>query len=167
MSGARRWRVDTETSILPPLNVAHEARRDLLGRDVMRSVWMKRRIVFAAGLFLALGACATSGAGGGTSRGSSTRLTEADIASDQSLDLYTIIQRRRPQWLQVRGGVTTSGPVTIAVILDGQRQQGGLDYLRSIRGSDVEEVRYMNARDATTRYGTNMTGGAIVVVTKH
>jgi hypothetical protein len=94
-------------------------------------------------------------------------LTEADIESDQSLDLYSIIQRHRPQWLRVRGAVTTSGPVTIAVIIDGTRQQGGVDVLRSLRGSEVQEVSFMNARDATTRYGTDMTGGAIVVVTRH
>jgi len=132
----------------------------------MGSVWTKRRVVLAVGMIVALGACASGGTGGAR-RGSATRLTAEEIENDVSLDLYTIIQRQRPQWLQVRGGVTTSGPVTIAVIVDGQRQQGGTDYLRSLRGSDVEEVSFMNARDATTRYGTNMTGGAIVVVTKH
>jgi hypothetical protein len=132
----------------------------------MRSVWFGRRVVLALGLVVALGACA-SGGSGGSRRGSSTRMTSEDFENDVSLDLYSIIQRRRPQWLQVRGALSTSGPTTISVIIDGQRQQGGPEYLRSIRGSDVQEVSFMNARDATTRYGTNNTGGAIVVVTKH
>jgi hypothetical protein len=132
----------------------------------MRSVWFGRRVVLALGLVVALGACA-SGGSGGSRRGSSTRMTSEDFENDVSLDLYSIIQRRRPQGLQVRGALSTSGPTTISVIIDGQRQQGGPEYLRSIRGSDVQEVSFMNARDATTRYGTNNTGGAIVVVTKH
>ncbi len=133
----------------------------------MRSVSVNRRVVLVLGLVLALGACAGGGGAGGAGRGSSTRLTEADIENDQSLDLYSIIQRRRPQWLRVRGAVTTSGPVTIAVIIDGTRQQGSVDLLRSMRGGEVQEVRFMSASDATTRYGTDMTGGAIVIVTKH
>ena len=133
----------------------------------MRSVCVNRRVVLVLGLVLALGACAGGGGAGGAGRGSSTRLTEADIENDQSLDLYSIIQRRRPQWLRVRGAVTTSGPVTIAVIVDGTRQQGGVDLLRSMRGGEVQEVSFMSASDATTRYGTDMTGGAIMVVTKH
>jgi hypothetical protein len=129
---------------------------------------VKRRLVLALGLFLALGGCASGGTGGGAGGGSSTRLTAADIETDLSLDLYTIIQRRRPQWLQVRGGgFSTSGPATISVIIDGTRQQGSVEVLRSVRGGDVEEVTYMNARDATTRYGTDNAAGAIVVTLKH
>jgi hypothetical protein len=132
----------------------------------MGSVCVRRRAALALALSLALGACA-SGGGGSSRRGSSTRLTEADFASDVSLDLYSIIERHRPQWFQVRGTASTQGPATIAVILDGTRQQGSVEILRSMRGGDVQEVSFMNARDATTRYGTNMTAGAIVVVTKH
>lgn len=133
----------------------------------MRSVCGRRGLVLALGLILALGGCATGGGGGGSGRGSANRLTEADIEADQSLDVYSIIQRRRPQWLRVRGAITTSGPVSIAVIIDGTRQQGGVDILRSLRGGEVQELRYMSASDATTRFGTDMTGGAILVVTKH
>jgi hypothetical protein len=41
-----------------------------------------------------------------------------------------------------------------------------VEILRSIRAGDVEEARFLNARDATTRYGTDMTAGAIEVVTR-
>jgi hypothetical protein len=35
-----------------------------------------------------------------------------------------------------------------------------------MRATDVEELRYLNARDATTMYGTDMAAGAIQVITK-
>ena len=125
-----------------------------------------RRVPLALlALSVALGACA-SGGGSSPSRSSSARLTAAELEVDASQDLYTVIQRRRPQWLQNRAPATAQGRQQISVILDGVRQQGGPEVLRSMRAGDVEEVRFLNARDATTRYGTDMTAGAIEVVTK-
>ena len=83
-----------------------------------------------------------------------------------SLDLYAVVQRLRPRWLQVRGAVSAQGRATIAVILDGVRQQGSVELLRGMQAGDVREVRYLGARDATTRYGTDMTAGAIEVFTR-
>jgi hypothetical protein len=126
-----------------------------------------RRVPLALlALSVALGACASGGGGSSPSRSSSARLTAAELEVDASQDLYTVIQRRRPQWLQNRAPSTAQGRQQISVILDGVRQQGSVEVLRSMRAGDVEEVRFLNARDATTRYGTDMTAGAIEVVTK-
>jgi hypothetical protein len=134
----------------------------------MRSIRSRRRVLVALGMIVALAACASAGGtSAGTRRSSSTRLVAADFETDVGLDVYSIIQRYRPRWLQVRGGTTAQGPARISVIIDGTRQQGSLEILRSIRGSEVDELRFLNARDATTRYGTDMTGGAIEVDTKH
>lgn len=100
-------------------------------------------------------------------RGSGDRITAEELQADAAMDLFTLVQRRRPQWLQNRAPSTAQGRQDIAIILDGVRQQGSAEILRSMRSGDVEEVRYMNARDATTRYGTDMTAGAIEVITKH
>lgn len=111
---------------------------------------------------VALQGCASAGSPGG-STSSSTTLTAAEFEDLSNLDLLTIIQRLRPQWLQVRGGRTTSGQAILGVIVNGMRQDGGPGALSNIRGSDVEEARFLNARDATTRYGTDMFVGAIEV----
>ena len=116
---------------------------------------------------LALAACAS----GGTSdsaprRGSSDRISAEELQQSVGQDLYTVVQRLRPQWLVVRGGVTAQGRATIAVILDGMRQQGSVEILRTMEASDTQEMRFLNARDATTRYGTDMSAGAIEVITK-
>jgi hypothetical protein len=117
---------------------------------------------------LALGACASTGGGsaGGSAGGSPDRLTSEQIGEYASLDVFTLVQRLRPRWLQVRGTVTAQGQASIAVILDGVRQQGSIEILRGMRATDVEELRYLNARDATTMYGTDMAAGAIQVITK-
>jgi len=126
----------------------------------------RRRVLLLLLAFsFTLGACA-GGAGPGARRSSSEALTEAEMQPDASQDLFTVIQRRRPRWLQNRSARTLQGQLGIAVIVDGVRQQGSVEILRSMRTGDVEEVRYLNARDATTRYGTDMTAGAILVVTK-
>ncbi len=134
-------------------------------------MWSRRsapQVLSALAMLMALGACASgSGGGGGAPRSSSTRLVAADFQNDVGFDVYTIIQRHRPRWLQVRGATTAQGPARISVIIDGTRQQGSVEVLRSIAGSEVDELRFLNARDATTRYGTDMTAGAIEVVTKH
>lgn len=128
----------------------------------MRTAPSKLLVLPALALALVLGACATSGA---TSRGGSGALTAEDIEPYASQDLYTIIQRMRPQWLQVRGASTAQGRAAVVVFIDGM-QAGGLGMLRDIRAVDVEEIRHLSASDATTLYGTGMEGGAILITTK-
>jgi hypothetical protein len=77
------------------------------------------------------------------------------------MDLFGAVNRLRPTWLRPQSRGTL--PV---VIVDGTPQPGGVDALRSMRASDVSELQYMNASDATTRYGTGYTAGAIVVTTR-
>jgi outer membrane receptor protein involved in Fe transport len=122
-------------------------------------------------LCAALASCGGSGASGGGAaapRPAANRLTATELERAGASDVYGAVQELRPQWLVVRGGVDLRGQqATIAVIMDGVQQSGGIDVLRNIPVTDVQEVSFLSARDATTKYGTNMTAGAIVVVTKH
>lgn len=133
----------------------------------MRTSSFCRASLAALALCVALGACAGGGgAGSSVPRSSSESLGLEELQADAAVDLFTLIQRRRPQWLQNRAPSTAQGRQQISVVLDGVRQQGSVEILRSIRAGDVEEARFLNARDATTRYGTDMTAGAIEVVTR-
>jgi hypothetical protein len=42
---------------------------------------------------------------------------------------------------------------------------GGIDSLSRIPSTNIESIQYMNATDATTRYGTGYAGGLIRVNT--
>ena len=108
---------------------------------------------------------AFTGCGGGTStqggaRGPSDRLGEADLENVPQLSAFQAIQRLRPRWLNTRTGATPM------VHIDGNIQMGGADALQSLRAADVHEMRYLNAADATTRFGTNYISGVILVTTK-
>jgi len=52
-----------------------------------------------------------------------------------------------------------------AVVIVDNAQRGGLELLKGIRAAVVAEMRYLNARDATTLYGTGFLGGVITVTT--
>lgn len=117
-----------------------------------------------------LAACTGAGSGGpdGTGpagRGARDVLTAADMEGWGGEDLLSVIRRARPHWLQARKALT-SEIQPISAVVDGVVQPGGVEVLRGYRAGDVEEVRWVNARDATTQYGLSMMSGAVVVKTK-
>lgn len=129
----------------------------------MRARVSFRRLFAFAALALTLAGCA--GGGGGTTagarRGSSSRLVADDLAAVAELDLFAAISRLRPTWLRPQSRGTL--PV---IVVDGTPQAGGADALRTMRATDASEIEYMNASDATTRYGTGYTAGAIIITTR-
>jgi hypothetical protein len=50
--------------------------------------------------------------------------------------------------------------------VDGAERQGGLQVLRGLPVADIEEMLYMSASEATTRYGTGHPNGLILIMTK-
>ena len=90
-------------------------------------------------------------------------ITADEITSTGATNLYDAIQRLRPQWLTSsrirRGG---SGD-DLQVYLDANRY-GQMSSLRSLSVGGVQEIRYFSASEATNRYGTGHTGGAILVM---
>ena len=125
------------------------------------------RTAAAALLALAiLPACASSGSGSsGSGQDSEVILLEEIEAESAGQDVLALIQSRRPRWLRGRSS-TFAGTTPPAVIIDGIQQPGGLDALRTMRAIDAQEIRFVNSRDATTRYGPGMMSGAILVTRK-
>lgn len=113
-------------------------------------------------LLLTLSGCAAgSGSDSGRVRSSSDRITEAELEPLLQYNAYEAVQRLRARWLTTRTGTPPQ------VHMDGNPQMGGVDFLRSLRVAEVQEMQFLNAADATTRFGTNYISGAILVVTKH
>ncbi|MDE0898445.1 MAG: hypothetical protein OSA81_05455 [Longimicrobiales bacterium] len=122
-------------------------------------------VLFAFALALGLTACA-SGGGGASSRpagATSSRIVRAEIEALPPMDALTGIQRLRPRWLQSRAGSGAGDPPVLYV--DGARRGATTD-LATMRVAEVEQMNYMSASDATTRYGTGHGGGAIQVTTR-
>jgi hypothetical protein len=80
------------------------------------------------------------------------------------LSAYDVVQYRRPRWLLGRGTVPSDEgkPETPLVYLEGVRY-GTLEALKSINALEVAELRFLDARDATTRLGSGHTTGVILV----
>jgi len=95
-------------------------------------------------------------------RSSRTRL-EADVIAPRAVvygDAYSLIAALRPHWLSSR-----SPDASVRVYRDGTLA-GGTDELRSIDLASVQRIEWLSGMDATTRFGMNHSGGAILVTTR-
>jgi len=126
----------------------------------------RRRLAGGVALAAALAACATGGSAGGRTSSTRAPITREEIGERMGLDVFEVVRQLRPSWLQVRGQATPIGGVRrVQVVIDESLQPGGVEALRSLRGSQVEEIRFLSGQDATTRYGLDVEGGVIVVRT--
>ena len=122
------------------------------------------RVVVLSVATLAFTGCSSGKANSAPApRHSAGVITADELTQTGASNLYDAIQRLRPQWLTSsrirRGG---SGD-DLQVYLDATRY-GQMSSLRSISLGGVQEIRYFNASEATNRYGTGHTGGAILVM---
>ena len=115
--------------------------------------------VAAFGLAALAAGCASTGGGQSGPRRDPNLLTAEDLAPHSTLTLREAIALLRPRWLQERGG--QNNPI---VVQDGNRMGSGA--LDTIRASDVESAKYLNAADGRIRYGSTVSAGAIEVITR-
>jgi hypothetical protein len=141
---------------------------------------MRTRMI-AGALVVALVTAGCASTSGGTSsgttqrRGSSTLITESEIANANLESIHDVIERLRPNMLRTRGQVGRLSGASegdagaqssrIRVYLNGSTI-GDITMLRSIQASTIKEVQYLSATDATTRFGTGHDAGAILLTSK-
>jgi hypothetical protein len=122
----------------------------------------RRHVLVIAGILVAGAACAAS-APNEAPRPSRDVIEPAEFEALNLATAADVVRQLRPRWLQLRSvGGTTEEPV---VYVDNMRR-GGLAALSQVPATAVREIRYFNATDATTRFGTGHRGGAIVVTTR-
>lgn len=115
-------------------------------------------------------ACSSSGTMSGDNpspRRSRNLITKEEIATIPPTTAYDLVREFRQQWLQARGPdlVSMGGRPGPAVAVDNVLR-GGLSELEAVRSDDIEEIRFIAARDATTRWGAvGVLGGVIEVIT--
>jgi outer membrane cobalamin receptor len=101
-------------------------------------------------------------------RASRDHITRAQIEQMPVQNAYELVQRLRPEYLREQRGVSSlrvTTPLLAVVYVDGVRR-GRPESLRELRPTEIEEIRFMNGTDATTRYGTDHGGGVIDVKTR-
>lgn len=111
--------------------------------------------------------CASSGQQSSGSARSRDLITVEELMEVPHSTVYEAVRALRPRWLQARSSATLRSrePQTARVYIDGQLR-GGLSEMWNLLPSEVGEIRFMSASDATTRFGTNHIGGAIVIMTR-
>ena len=132
--------------------------------------------VLAAATVMALAggwACVSTGETGEGMGDGSPRTTgrDADITREE-LEATTVddamaaVSLLRPHWLRTRPARTFVDPSpVVGVVIDGMARSTRED-LAQLPIGQVERISFLNAADATIRYGTGHTGGAIVVTTR-
>ena len=99
--------------------------------------------------------------------GGANLITQAEIEYVNVSNAFEAIQRLRPRMLQRRlGSSTDKGEAGEIVVFVDNAKYGYPDQLTSISADRIREIRYINASDATTRYGTGYTEGVILILTK-
>ncbi len=87
-------------------------------------------------------------------------LTAEEISGIHVNSAYEAVQRLKPGFLLGLRGETVR-----AVYLNGTRLLGGLENLRGIEASIVQQIVFLNGIDATTHYGSGHGAGALLVST--
>jgi hypothetical protein len=114
-------------------------------------------------------ACASGsdpGSGSSTTRRRSDVISREELEELSSFSAFDAIRLLRPRWLQTRGNANMEGsPLLPTVMVDGAGS-GTLEDLHDISVQNVESIRFITGRDATTMYGTGYGGGVIAVTTR-
>ncbi|MFL5562614.1 MAG: hypothetical protein ACJ79K_14175 [Gemmatimonadaceae bacterium] len=126
-----------------------------------------RRLAIAAAALLAIGACKPNPHTNVAPR-NRNMITADEIAKSNASNAYEAVERLRPAFLQTRGpqSIQNTAPPTPNVYVDGMRY-GPVQSLQSLPAISIIKIEYMNALDATQRFGIGNDGGAILVTTRH
>ena len=96
-------------------------------------------------------------------RGPADFISEAEINAGVYQNALEVVQTLRPTMLRPRTGGANAQAVML--YLDGVRMND-LNGMSTIPAERIKEIRFINARDATTRWGTGHDSGVILVTTK-
>lgn len=109
--------------------------------------------------------CASSGEGSLSTRGSGD-ITREELEATSVDDAMEAISLLRPRWLRARPARTPNDPIPVVGVVIDNMARATRDDLASLPIGQVERISFMSAADATIRFGTGYTGGAIIVTTR-
>ena len=128
---------------------------------------MRPRIGLLFFMVLMASACASGGSSSSEPRRDRDLLTAEELYPLIQFTAWEAVQRLRPMWLRPGGIRNSANPAGHYphVFVDGA-PYGAMDALRGFRVENVEEMRYVNATDATIRYGGQYQGGVILITSR-
>ena len=128
-----------------------------------------RRVAFVSLLCLSALSCSAATSGSGALTGKSRDyITEEEIASRSGIATYAwdVISQLRPHFLSSHGpaSLREPDPPRATVYVD-ELYYGPLESLKSLTAVGIKNIQVLSPYDATTRFGTNHVGGAILIRT--
>jgi hypothetical protein len=89
---------------------------------------------------------------------------EIEAAKRPGWNAWDLIAQTRPTFLRSRGATSLRDltPVQAVVYVDGI-YFGKLESLRNLAVEEIRQIEFISSGDATTRYGTDHLGGAILI----
>lgn len=145
-------------------------RQDLPGVDPNQGIQTMRAaasLLTLGSLILLASACAT-GPSTGAPQGDRNVITLSEIQATEAESAYQIIQQLRPRWFVRNRGVRTfveGGEATLQVVLDDLPPRE-LEFLHQLAREILQEIRFLDSREATFKYGTGHDAGIIEVTTR-
>jgi hypothetical protein len=129
---------------------------------------LRHSVLFLGVALLAVGACAPAATAG--PGGSSSELSRDEIMNVGVNNLYDVVHRLRPRWLQVRGQRSFGQAAlnTEVVVFQNQTMLGGVEVLREISPEMAMRIRYLDGTTATASLpglGSRHVEGAIIIDT--
>lgn len=91
-------------------------------------------------------------------------ITLDEIQHSGEATAYDVVESLRPMWFHKRGPQSFLFETDI-LVYNGDAQLGDRNVLREIAASSVASLRFLDAKDATFRYGASHPNGVIVVST--
>lgn len=109
-----------------------------------------------------LAACVTTQMQKAGEHGDNAFLTQAQLLSANSDNLYDAINKLRPEWFTTRGPSSITDPSlsSVSIFMNGALL-GKAEYLRQVRILDVTEAKFWNAGQASARFGMGHPRGVI------
>lgn len=115
-----------------------------------------------------LAACASAPAGS-SGKTRMDRLTRQEIMSVSTTNLYDVVRRLRPQWLEVgQRGDRSFGLQTNIVVFQNQTYLGNVDVLRQFSPESAYQLDFLDGATASNTLpglGSQHVAGAIVIKT--
>jgi hypothetical protein len=113
-------------------------------------------------------ACGGGGGAGSTAPRDYNVITLAEIEASQAETAYQLVQQLRPRWMiRNRGERTFSvDEADYAKVIVDEMPPREFDVLRELRRGTLQELRFLEPREATFLYGTGFNAGVIQVTTR-
>ncbi len=88
---------------------------------------------------------------------------EEEILKYPNYSVYELIRAVRPRWVNKRGTKSMEEWANYPIVYVNGLREGSIEQLHFVSSQSVTEIQFLNAGDATIRYGVDHPSGAILV----